>query len=588
MAELLKFNFFPDKLTAVLLLFIVLLSASLRLIDVTNIPPGLYQDESAIGYNAYSILQTGKDEYGISHPLYFKSFGDYKLPVYIYLTAASIKIFGLNEFAVRFPSILAGILAVALVFLFVRYLTRNNTLAFFAGLILALNPIHLFFSRAGFEVNVALTFALAGCYFFILGATKKKFLFIVFSIFCFGFSLYSYNVTRLIAPLFLVGLVVLYWEKIKEIKLTYKIVAIILFLLILLPFLKGFFSASGVMSAGSTLITSTDISAKDIEFRSYISSLPHVYTALFYNKYIYMIFQYLENLATIISGSFFFVNGSTELNQGIGNVGFFYVFDLPFFILGLIVYYQKKIKSFQIFALWLYASVFVLALSKEVPQATRGYFLILPIVCFTALGMFSFFSYVLKYRNKLLSYAFLTIFVLFAIYNLQYYFLSYYFRFPVLYADAWRSGDKALSLYLKANDKKYDKIIIEQSSDFIYTSYLFYDAYPPEEFIDTAKRSRDGVLIKANAWGIYTIRQIDWEKDLTIPHTLLIAAQTDIPKSTIISKTIYNPTIFTVLSVNDRIMSAPQKSIKYVLVDTDKNIAYMLLNQQRLQKIFQK
>jgi len=149
MAELLKFNPIPRKFTLALLVLLIVLSAALRLFDISNVPPGLYQDVSAIGYNAYSILQTGKDEYGVSYPLYFKSFNDYKLPVYIYLTAASIKFFGLNEFAVRLPSILAGIFAVIILFFFVRYLTNNLTLAFLSALVLSVNPTHLFFFACG-------------------------------------------------------------------------------------------------------------------------------------------------------------------------------------------------------------------------------------------------------------------------------------------------------------------------------------------------------------------------------------------------------------------------------------------------------
>src|SRR5258706_1583069 len=93
-----------------LLTIIFLLALFLRFYKLTEIPNGFNQDESSIGYNAYSILRTGKDEYGKSFPVYFKSFGDQKLPVYIYLTAATESIFGLNEFAVRFPSAALGTL----------------------------------------------------------------------------------------------------------------------------------------------------------------------------------------------------------------------------------------------------------------------------------------------------------------------------------------------------------------------------------------------------------------------------------------------------------------------------------------------
>ena len=571
MAELLKFNPIPRQFTLALLVLLIVVSATLRLFDISTVPPGLYQDESAIGYNAYSILQTGKDEYGNNHPLYFKSFNDYKLPVYIYLTAGSIKLFGLNEFAVRLPSILAGIFAVVILFFFVRYLTKNLTLAFLSALVLALNPTHLFFSRAAFEVNLAMTFSLAGCYFFVLGATKKKIIHIILSLLCFGLCLYSYNVTRLIAPLFLLGLIILYWKQIRSFHAYYLVGAVILFLVIVAPFLLGFFSASGVLSAKSTLVTSTDILAIDLQFRSYLLSLPHIYTALFYNQYIYMLFQYLQNLATILSGAFFFVTGTNEQNQGIGNVGFFYLSDLPFFIWGLAAYFRSKVNGYRIFMLWLIASVLVLGLSKQVPQATRGYFIILPCVCFIALGMFSFLHWLSTYKRKLLKYVIFAIALIFIFYNIQYYFLSYYFVFPSQSADAWRMEDKQLSLYLKANQSQYSSVIIDRSADFVYTTYLFYDQYPPAQFIKTAKRYHDGDLIKANAWGKYQISELNWIDDLKIPHALIIATPADTPKHTIVLKKFYDPTVFSVLSINGVIVNAPQNDVKYVLVETDTN-----------------
>src|SRR3990167_9268964 len=105
---------------------ITILGAFLRLYRLGDIPNGLYQDETAIGYNAYSLLQTGKDEYGRFMPVYFQSFGDWKLPVYVYATVPSIALFGLTGFAVRFPSAVFGILTIPAMYFFVKEVFRGD------------------------------------------------------------------------------------------------------------------------------------------------------------------------------------------------------------------------------------------------------------------------------------------------------------------------------------------------------------------------------------------------------------------------------------------------------------------------------
>src|SRR5258708_40279192 len=97
----------------IILLFVLIILASfLRLYKFLDDPPGLYPDAVSIGVNADAILHTGTDEYGQKYPLLFKSFQDYKMPLYIYITALSIDIFGKNDFAVKFPAALSGILSV--------------------------------------------------------------------------------------------------------------------------------------------------------------------------------------------------------------------------------------------------------------------------------------------------------------------------------------------------------------------------------------------------------------------------------------------------------------------------------------------
>src|SRR5689334_25153800 len=100
----------------ILLILVVFLAAILRFWHLTLVPPALNSDEVAIGYNAYSILKTGKDEYNIPHPLTFRSFDDYKMPVYVYMVAVSMAVLVFNDFAVRFPSALFGTFTVFIVY----------------------------------------------------------------------------------------------------------------------------------------------------------------------------------------------------------------------------------------------------------------------------------------------------------------------------------------------------------------------------------------------------------------------------------------------------------------------------------------
>src|SRR5882672_592938 len=100
-----------------LLVFILLVAAILRFYQLGSMPPSLTWDEAAWGYNAYSLGIDGKDEFGRVLPYtYLESFGDYKPPVYAYLDILPVKVFGLNEFATRFPSAFFGTLTVLLTY----------------------------------------------------------------------------------------------------------------------------------------------------------------------------------------------------------------------------------------------------------------------------------------------------------------------------------------------------------------------------------------------------------------------------------------------------------------------------------------
>ena len=171
-----------------ILLILFLVAALFRFWQLTKYPISLSMDEVAIGYNAYSILHTGKDEWGETLPLAFRSAGDYKAPVNIYLTVPFVAIFGLTEFATRLPSALLGSLSVIFLVLLLIKLKIVPQAAYLTGFWLCVLPWHIHFSRASFEAVTALFFLITGTYFFISWIEKKKQLLLIFSIISFSLS----------------------------------------------------------------------------------------------------------------------------------------------------------------------------------------------------------------------------------------------------------------------------------------------------------------------------------------------------------------------------------------------------------------
>lgn len=88
----------PDRLTArpgllVGLAVVIAVSAFQLWISPSN-PPGFFRDEAAIAYNAHTIAEDGRDEYGARFPLYFSSFLDYKSPIFVYGLAGVFRVTG--------------------------------------------------------------------------------------------------------------------------------------------------------------------------------------------------------------------------------------------------------------------------------------------------------------------------------------------------------------------------------------------------------------------------------------------------------------------------------------------------------------
>ena len=157
---------------------IIILAVFFRLYGLSQAPPAPSLDEVSIGYNAYSILYTGKDEYGTPYPMLLRAYDDYRPALYVYLTIPFVRILGLTAVSVRLPSVLLSILTVYLVYSIGKMIGKKycsyERLGEIAAVLLAISPWHIYISRLGHEANLGLTLFVLGIYLFLQAVLQGR------------------------------------------------------------------------------------------------------------------------------------------------------------------------------------------------------------------------------------------------------------------------------------------------------------------------------------------------------------------------------------------------------------------------------
>ena len=574
----------PRTKKILLLLFIFSLAFILRFYKLGIVPDGLQQDESSLGYNAYSILLTGRDEHGVALPQNFQAFGEYKLPGYIYASVWPIYIFGLNPFAIRFVSALSGFLSVVVVYFLTKTLIHffrsdptvkesrlEEYLPYVTAFLVAINPSHLQFSRAAFEVMLANFFILSAVLLFLRGIKKSETFIFFFSAIFFSLSIYTYNIARIFVPLLVIALFIVFWKDFFSRKKGSLILFALTFLVCLAPFVIGVLTKGGADSTLGTLIfSSAKVQAPLLEFRSYFVDFPTILNKLLFNSWLLTLWQYLQNVAANLSIPFFFIKGSGNGIDGIGTTGQWYLFELPLVVLGLLRLWKEKSKGATIILFWILSLIFISGFTREPPQVTRTFFFIFPVTLCSGFGLIQVVRSVIAMKNNYLQRVIIGVSSVLVVYFIFLYFASYYYRFPIYFAKNWRTGDRDVAAFIKSHENNYDKILIDEKSGFIYTSLLTYLPFSPREFQSSAiwKEEDSEGFTRPVSFGKYLIKDIDWTKDLLSSRTLIVTTVNNKPLEVVPKETIYYPLRPVVINVGQEIMQFPTKDDAYVLVDT--------------------
>jgi len=515
------------------LFLIIILAFFLRFYQLGNNPPSLTWDEAAWGYNAYSLGVDGKDEFGRFLPLdYLESFGDFKPPVYAYLDVLPVKIFGLNEFAVRFPSALFGVLTVIVSYFLVKRIFWKSKLrqsyALMSALILAISPWHIMLSRAAFEANVATFFLVLGVWLFIIGVQGKKW-FLPLSIASFVLSIYTFNTARIVAPLLVLLLTVGFRKELFNSKKE-VITAIIIGVILVLPITKFLMSPQASLRFKEVNIFS-DVGVIQNTNQEVSNDNNAAWSKIIHNRRFAFAVSYLNHYFDNLNPGFLFIKGDGNPKFSTQTVGEMFLWDLPFFIAGILFLIRKREGLWWIIPIWVIVGIIPAATARETPHALRIETTLPTFQILTAYGFVQLCEKIRKYKHFIL-----TVFYLLLFLNFLYFYHDYLVHYPRIYSGEWQYGYKESIKYISDVSNQYDIIKVTTDLGRPYIYYLFYTKKPPGEFRKTADVQRE-------AFGFVNVKGYDkyrFLKDLKVVQNkkvLYVNSASNTPASAKILKT---------------------------------------------------
>lgn len=488
-----------------ILLLIFSMGTFLRFFRITEVPPSLSHDETAIAYNAYSLLTTGKDEYGNAFPLLFTSFDDFKLPGMVYATIPSVALFGRSELGARVPSALFGSLTILIVYLIVFELMNSIVMlqkkmagnkphiyALSCAFFFAVSPWHINFSRQLFESNGALFFISTGIYFLAVSLRKTHAL--LLSAVFFGVSVYFYYSVRLVIPCIALTYILLQKNRIRS-HAAILVLSLGVFAITVLPIGTKMFTKGGLerVSMVSIINDPNYLKWKDIFIQTYAKN-PTLLTKIFFNQKTALIVGAADNYWKNIAPLHVFANGTMTY-------GLQHPFEIPLIFIGILFLATLTTPIKWILIVWLLAAILPGAFSTNQPNALRTLLGAPFLSIASGLGAVEFFRSIEKSKRVwmgIIPFSILFLYFFYAFYQ------SYFIVNPNKNSLAFGDGYKQMVAYVRTHESAYDRVVI---SGYYWRPYIFMLYWGG---IDPMDYQRLGSL---HGWGKYLFTGAEWDKN---------------------------------------------------------------------------
>lgn len=535
-------------LPIILLVAVILLGASARFIGLGKNPAGIVDDEAGTGYDAYSLLSTGRDQWGVLWPLTsFKGFGDYRLPGYTYLTIPSVAVFGLTPLAIRFPAALFGTLTILMVFVLTRELfgPQLKLIPLLSAFFLSISPWHIGMSRIGLEETTSVFFVTAGMWLLLRGRRYPKS--IIAGCIVLGLSLFIYTANIVLVPLLLVVTLFLFRNKFTHSR-TWVVLGAVCFIIFFASYFIFAGTSTAVVRSRQVNLTNDSglIDTVNEKQGACVRLFPRGVCRLVFNKYSAYGAKFVSNYFNHFSPNLLSIYGTDTQYSILPGRGLLYQFDFPLLALSLVIIFLAVSPEKLLLVFWLFLSAVPDSITSD-GQFGR-YFVSYPMwSILIAVGVVGVLSRI-KFRK-----VFLVSIILLFVTALSNFIIEYTTFFPYRYSRFSHFGYEDLIRQIEIHKHSFDRILvssrINDAKQYIY--YLFYTRYDPALY-----QSGRGIEKVTEADGWIRVKRVDTIDFIpAIPskldlmgkdHVLLIGAPSEFYSKI--------PTVFTVKDVKGDIL----------------------------------
>lgn len=519
--------------TVITLIVCVFVGGFLRSVNFTGNPVSLSIDEVSFGYSAYSILKTGRDEYGVFMPLTFQSTGDYKNPVPIYLMVLPVMLFGLNEFSVRLPNVLIGTLGIIIFYLLFQRLLGDRKIALVGTVLASISAWHIYFSRYAYDGLVAITLVCIGVI-FLLKIFQGKIINSFFAAFFLILSMYTYYTERIFVPLLVLSFLALNFSQVRKRFRSVVIFVGFCFLFTLPLLLTTIFGADSarlkMVFIGNDIEYTRNVLVNHVSPQLQMNSGMQLLNPLTYlsHESLLLPFFWSQRYINYFDPGFFFFSGLNMTQTGTMGLGILYLFELPLLIIGIIEVLKKKFTNGYFLLVWVAIGFFPASITNNEFNAGRALVAIPALLALSAIGAVKSWNFLISLKSRFLKISILTLSAAFTLVIFLHAFIVFKVHYPYTRGEDFMEGTRESLLYALQNQADYDEIIVDpmrgvQAGDVfnIPDMYLvFYSQHDPSDF-QRVRTTSDGIDMKI---GKFTIRRIYWPEDQNKQKTLFIGS----------------------------------------------------------------